>query len=52
MNILGAEKNEGAAVNPPSSKRQKVNRQVDSTGFNMQRSNRDQHPTTKAADER
>src|SRR6266849_4946420 len=40
-----------AAV-PSSSKRQKVDHQVDSTGFNRRQSNQDRRPTAKAAEER
>ena len=44
--------NEGAAAEYPPSKRQKVNNQVDGTGLNTRRSNRDRRPTKKAADTR
>lgn len=44
-------KNRRLAADPPPSKRQKVNRQVDGAGSNVRRSNRDRRPTSKAAEE-
>src|ERR1700733_3092160 len=44
--------NGGATADAPSSKRRKVERQVDGAGLNRRRSNRDRRPTKKAAEER
>jgi len=44
-------KNGGTAANSPSRKRQKINDQAYGTGFNIRRSDRDRHPTSKAAED-